>query len=505
MSRPGFVIEVDEKTPALLALSGQHLGLSKLGQGTQVVYPAEATPSTDPTGLIDSAIEAPNDGASLASRLKPETKLTIVVLDDDRPRPRMRFDIRRSILERVLEVAAKQSVDDVAIVIAGGLHKRWSPFDITRALGDRVATSFQPDGLIQSHDITDENLAEVGEVDGHSVKINRRVAESDVVISIGTQFERGGSNPFTASILDVDTLRKLGGPQRDDGFGTAVDAMVLEALDVFAIHAVLGQPLFPGLLRFASEREWEWSLADRASFAAVRQFAALMPKTAGRRLHSTPLADYAVIDVVGGAPAKVFNEASAVWEAANIVDVPKQADVVVTSVWGGSFDEGDACGSPINAANHALVRRIGATTGTPYAHSKGVAIAMHPLAPRFSNRRQSAASDFFAKVLPSTLDPAEMHEFEEAAVRDQWYKDLYRKQFADHPLRTFQTWYRVFEASAQFGDVIWVGGDRRTADLFGHRAATTFADALEMASDKVGRHPVVTYLRGPGLPLGDVR
>ena len=143
--------------------------------------------------------------------------------------------------------------------------------------------------------------------------------------------------------------------------------------------------------------------------------------------------------------------------------------------------------------------------GKPYTHEGGVAIAMHPLQPRFSNRRQSSASDFFAKVLPQTLTPSEMGEFEQAACADQWYIDLYRKQFADHPLRTFHYWYRVCEASEQFADVIWVGGNRLTADLFGHRAATTYADALEIASDKVGRNPAITYLHGPGLPLGDVQ
>ena len=41
--------------------------------------------------------------------------------------------------------------------------------------------------------------------------------------------------------------------------------------------------------------------------------------------------------------------------------------------------------------------------------------------------------------------------------------------------------------------------------LLGHRAASTYADALEIASDAVGKHPAITFLRGPGLALGDVR
>ncbi|NHB86023.1 hypothetical protein G7085_19825 [Tessaracoccus sp. HDW20] len=58
---------------------------------------------------------------------------------------------------------------------------------------------------------------------------------------------------------------------------------------------------------------------------------------------------------------------------------------------------------------------------------------------------------------------------------------------------------------AEFSEVIWVGGDRRSAALLGHRAATTYADALEIASGTVGVHPTITMLRGPGPALGDVR
>ena len=39
----------------------------------------------------------------------------------------------------------------------------------------------------------------------------------------------------------------------------------------------------------------------------------------------------------------------------------------------------------------------------------------------------------------------------------------------------------------------------------GFRTASTFADALEMASETVGRSPSVTYLHTPPLTLAEVR
>ncbi len=505
MSRPGFVIETDARTPSLLTMAGSRLSLARLGVGTKVVYPAESMLSSNPIRLIDQALEAPVGSEPLAKRLQSGTRLTVVVLDDERPSPRMRFDVRRSLVERVLEIAARGGVDDVAIVVAGGLGKRWSPYDMTRVLGDRVATSFQPDGRIESHDVTADDLVPLGEVDGHTVRLNRRVAESDLVVVVGAQHGHVPATALTGGLFDVETHRRLGGVSATEPFALAVAQLVAGSVEAFTLRAVLGQPYLHGLLGFATKREWEWGIGDRLSFVAARQAGALAPRTTGRLLHAAPHADYEVLDVVAGEPATANAEAAAVWQAANAIEVVGSADVVVIPVWAGSLADQDPVGSPINAAHEALVRRLGSHLGTPLLRPGGVVIAMHPLEARFSNRRQSAASDFFAKVLPTTIDPAEMGGFDEAACNDEWYASLYRKQFADHPLRTFQTWYRVARATQGASDVIWVGGNRRTADLFGHRAATTYGDALELASNTVGRTPSITVLHGPGLPLGDVR
>lgn len=506
MSRPGFMIEVDEKTPSLLTLNGDQAALSKFGLGTRVVYAADAVASSDPISLIDHAVEAPTSGPTLPELMATSKRMTIVVLDAERPRPRMWFDVRRTIVERVLEMAAAKGVDDVAIVVAGGLNKRWSPVDMTRNLGDRVASSFLPDGRIESHDVTSEDLVEIAEIDGHPVKINRRVAESDLVVSVGVQFGRNPLRFLAGSLVDVETQRKLGAIDANPAFAEQIIRSLTGVVPTYAIQAVLGQPLMSGNLRFASKREWEWNARDKFGFAATRQLTNLPTwLNAAEKLHARPVADYAVVDIVSGQPEPVFSEAEQVWTSANAVEVQGQGDILVTPVWSGSFDDGDSIGSPINAAYEAMVRRAGSHLGTPYVKDGGVLIALHPLTPRFSNRRQSSAADFFATVLPESTDPADMTDAEVRACQDEWYIELYRKQFADHPLRTFQTWNQVWLAGQQFSDVIWVGGNRRTADLFGHRAATTYADALELASNAVGRQPAITYLRGPGLPLGDVR
>lgn len=505
MARPGFVLEVDDRTPPLMTPAGADLRLERLGVGTHVLYPADAVASSDPTALIDSALNAPVNSAPLVTRLTAETRLTLVIADDDLPLPRPQFDPRRTLVERVLEAAARAGVNDVELVVANGLRQRWSPAKITSLLGDRVAASFLPDGLITSHDVTSDDLVTIGEVDGAPVRLNRRVAESDLVVVIGLTTALGDRCPISAGLTDLATLNAMSGAHAAPGACAAVARLVAEKVEAFALMAVLGQPLLGRTMRFVSKREWEWNLGDKLSYAGARQVISAMPRNGASLVHSSISADYAIIDVVAGEPAAVRSDAALAWQAANAVEVPGVADVLVTPVWGAAIDE-DPIGSPLDAAHHALVRAAGSHLGTPFARPGGVLIAFHPLPNKFSNRRQSAAADFFAKVLPASTDPAEIAaEYEPRAVADEWYLDLYRKQFAHHPLRVFHQWYRTAEAAKAFADVIWVGADRRSASLLGHRAASTYADALEIASDTVGQHPAITFVRGPGLALGDVR
>jgi hypothetical protein len=50
-----------------------------------------------------------------------------------------------------------------------------------------------------------------------------------------------------------------------------------------------------------------------------------------------------------------------------------------------------------------------------------------------------------------------------------------------------------------------VGGDPKAVRRLGFQNATTMTDALEMASDVVGRDATITHLHNPPLLLADVK
>src|SRR5919198_3118091 len=119
MSRPGFVLEVDERTPPLLLHEGESFRLQKFPLGTQVIYPPDSLPAIkDVRGAIRHALLNPLGSEPLPGLLRPGMRLTIAFDDISLPLPQMQTpDIRGRILENVLEVAARRGVEDVRLIV----------------------------------------------------------------------------------------------------------------------------------------------------------------------------------------------------------------------------------------------------------------------------------------------------------------------------------------------------------------------------------------------------
>ena len=133
-------------------------------------------------------------------------------------------------------------------------------------------------------------------------------------------------------------------------------------------------------------------------------------------------------------------------------------------------------------------------------------ILEHPCRYEFDSVQHPSYIDFFDEVLAETLDPVAIErDFEERFAEDPWYRQLFRKSNAYHGVHPFYAWYWAVHAMEHVGDVIIVGGDRKTVHHLGFKCATSLEDALEMAEQTVGRYPSITHLRMPPLLLADVR
>jgi hypothetical protein len=523
--RPGFVLDVDERTPPLLVHQGEGLLLERFPLGTRVVYPPESLPALPDVGAaIDRALENPENSEPLRELLFPGMRLTIAFDDLSIPLPPMRRpDIRQRILEKVLTMAADVGVDDVVLIAANALHRRMTAAEIQRIVGERVFRSFWPDRLY-NHDAEDrDNLLHIGVTDhGEDVEINKRAAESDLLVyaNVNMVAMDGGHKSVPIGLASYNSLRHHHNTHtmvhsrsfmdhtRSEMHSSAwrMGRLLANHLKIFTVETTLNNQTFPQEYGFLMKREWEWSLKDQAmAYGAARGLAA-MPARPRRKFFHNMVAGYGVTGVHAGETEAVHAKTLANVHRQQVVEVNGQSDVLVVGLpYLGPYNV-NAPLNPILATCLGLGYFFNMYRGKPLVRHGGAMILYHPVAPEFSQLHHPSYVDFYEEVLSYSTDPATIEaKFEKQYATDPWYIHLYRTSHAYHGVHPLYMWYWAAHGMDHLGDVVWVGGDRKACARMGFRAASTLADALEMVSGSVGRDPSITYLHAPPHVIADVR
>ncbi len=525
MSRPGFVLEVDERTPPLLVHEGERLRLETFPLGTRVVYPPESLPGLpDVDAAIRQALLNPLGTDPLPELLFRGMRLTIAFDDISLPLPQMQLpDVRQRIVEAVLTMAAEAGVDDVKLVAANALHRRMTPAELRRCLGERVFRSFFPDSLT-NHDAEDgQNLLHLGTTDrGEDVEINRRAAESDLLVYVNINLVAmdGGHKSVPIGLASYKSLKhhhnthtmlhskSYMDPPRSALHGSAarMGALVADTVKVFHIETTLNNDAFPSPYRFLTKREWEWSGKEQATMLAVKRGLDLAPAKVRHRIFRSMEAPYGVTSVQAGATDQVHERTLAAVHRQQLVEVDGQSDVLVVGVpYVGPYNVNSVL-NPILAMCLGMGYFFNMYRGRPLVRPGGAMILYHPVPWQFSQLHHPSYLDFFEEVLAESTDPATIEKkFEQQYATDPWYIHLYRTSYAYHGVHPFYMWYWGAHAMDHLDDVIWVGADPRTVGRMGFRSASTMQDALQMASGSVGRSPSITYLHSPPFALADVR
>lgn len=525
MSRPGFVLEVDDRTPPLVVHEGEGFRLERFPLGTRVVYPPEPLPAIkDVHGAVRHALEHPEDSEPLRSLLRPGMRLTIAFDDISLTLPPMRSpDLRQVILEEVLTLAAQAGVDDVQIIAANAVHRRMTAEEIRAIVGERVFRSFYPSGDLYNHDAEDhDNLTHVGVTDhGEDVEINRRAAESDLLVyaNINLVAMDGGHKSVPIGLASYRSLRHHHNPRTMVASRSFMDhhksamhhsawrmgRLLREHLRIFTVETTVNNNVFDGGLSFFNKREWEWSLKDQASMLATRRALAVAPEGLRHSIFSSVRAPYGLTGVRAGETEAVHVKTLEKVHRQQLVEVRGQSDVLVLGVPYLCPYNVNSVMNPILAACMGLGYYFNSYRGAPVVRKGGAVILYHPVPWDFSQLHHPSYVDFFDEVLPVSTDPAVIAEkFELQYATDPWYIHQYRTSYAYHGVHVFYMWYWIAHALDHVGDVIWVGADRKSVERMGFRSASSLRDALEMASSTVGRDPSITYLRNPPHILADV-
>jgi lactate racemase len=527
MPRPGFVLEVDERTPPLLVHEGEGYRLQKFPWGTRVVYPPDSLPAIkDVNAAIRRALLNPVGSEPLPELLKPGMRLTIAVDDISIPLPPMRTpDVRQRILEQVIELAASKGVEDVKIIVATALHRRMTAEEIKRMVGERVFRSFWPADLYNFDAEDPDALTEVGTTDQHEVvEISKRAAESDLIVYVNINLVAmdGGHKSVAIGLAsykslkhhhNVDTMMhstsymdpREGRSAINDSATRMGRLIAANGIKVFQIETTLNNDTFPSQLGFLNKREWEWSAYDQGLMMAARKGNELAPPRMRREIFRRVEADYGLTGVNGGEVEAVHERTMTNLHRQQLVEVQGQSDVLVLGIpYIGPYNVNSVL-NPILVHCLGLGYLFNMYRNKPLVKQGGVVIMYHPVPWEFHQIHHPSYIDFFEEVLAETTDPSAIEsKFEQQYATDPWYVHLYRTSHAYHGVHPFYMWYWGAHGRDHAGDVIFVGGDAKAVARLGYRRAGTFADALEMAKDTVGPSPSITYFHAPPLMIADV-
>jgi lactate racemase len=525
MARPGLVLEVDERTPPLLVSDGEQLHLERFPLGTRVVYaPDSLRGLRDVNAAIQHALLHPLGTDPLPEQLFAGMKLTIAFDDLSLPLPPMTEpDVRALIIEQVLELAATKGVDDVELIAANSLHRRMTAAEIKHIVGERVFASFWPDKLT-NHDAEDrDNLAHLGTTSrDEEVEINRRAAESDllVYVNITSTAMSGGSKSVVVGLGSYRSLRhhhNVHTLQHSRSFMDPpssamhhsydrMSALLAEHVKVFTIETTLNNAASPDTIRFLTTREWEWSLRDQAGYLAFQRLTDRAPARIRRALLHRQRAPYGITGVNAGDPSQVHPRTLSNIHRQQLTEISGQSDILVLGIPYICPYNVNSIMNPILVQCLALGYFFNLYKGCPVVRAGGVLIFYHQLRAEFHPVHHPSYIDFYEEVLVSTIDPAAIEtKFEEQYATDPWYIHLYRNSYAYHGVHPLYMWYWGAHAREHLGEVIAVGASRAAAARLGFRAASSLPDALEMARDRVGGSPSITYLHLPPLVMAEVR
>ncbi|RKG95079.1 DUF2088 domain-containing protein [Corallococcus sp. CA053C] len=520
------VVITEKGSPPRALFYGEGFLQEDLPVGTRVIFPRpplEGVPNVK--AAIRWAINHPEGMDPLHALLRPGMRLTCVIDDISVPLPPMVTpDVRQSILEVVLELCADSGVDDVHLVIANALHRRMTEGEMKRMVGEKIFDAYYPDRYY-NHDAEDPDGITELERTSHDevVAVNRRVAESDLIVYVNINFVpmNGGHKSMGTGVTNYASLRHHHNPKtiRDsDSYmepkasalytkNTRIGTVIDQTLKVFHIETTLNNRMFGAPTDFLAKKEEDYTEADRLKFQALRFTLSKLPRAAARKVLNAIPAPYDVTGVFAGATEPTHQKTLEQSWKQYVVPVEGQSDIVIFPIPFVSPYSVNSVLNPLLVQVMGLGYFYNLNRGVPLVKKGGVLILLHPAYDEFDPVQHPSYIEFFHRLLPETRDSMKLeHKYEKEFAENPSYVHLYRKGNAYHGVHPFYMWYWGENGRQHVGKVIVAGAENNHVPaLLGWERTDTLSEAIEEARGFMGRSASISLLRIAPTVMVDVK
>jgi hypothetical protein len=506
--------------PPFLFHRGEGYTRHRLPAGSSVIYANPPLPGiADRRAAIEHALDNPLGTEPLGAHLRPGMKVTIAFDDVSLPLPRMKKpDIRQDVIELVVERLERAGVADIELICAICLHRRCTPAELKHFVGPTIFKRFWPTRLY-NHDAEnpDGNLLLGTTASGEVVEINRRAAESDLLIYVNINLVTmdGGHKSVPVGLATYRCVRhhhnarmmlhdsSYMDPPRSD-FHRSCERMgdiVAQKVNLFTIETTLNGDLFSSLLGFLQRREDAWALRDRLCYHGSRLGLAALPSSMRRKVYNALPAPYGLTGVHAGNTEQVHRETLRNVDQQAEVDVPQQFDIMLVGLPSIGPYNVDSILNPILMYCLSAGYFFNFYRNRPLVRRGGVMIIDHPLTDEFKLLHHPSYYDFYRDLLPQTRDPKELERrFETTYAENSRYIDLYRHSYAYHGVHPFYMWYWGAHGAAHLGKIVVVSPrSHEAARRIGFDIAPTMDAAIGMARDFVGASASMCYFHCPPM------
>jgi hypothetical protein len=514
MSHP-CVVTIDSRSEPRTLFSGDMLVEVDLPTGTRVVYPKPPLePLKDVDAAIRYAINHPYGCEPLYALLRPGMKVTIAIDDISLPLPTMRRpDVRERVCTIVLDMLADHGVDDVELVIATSFHRRMKEWEIRHMLGDRIVDRFWPKKLYNFDAENHAQMKEIGVTDeGEVVEIQRRAAESDLVIYANLNYVPmdGGHKSVAVGLSGYKSLAAHHNPKVMRNCHSYMDPsqselntrvvrqgrLLARHVKIFTIETTINNRMFDKGLDMLARNEDDHTATERMMLRGLRKTLEKLPQPARQAIFDKFPSPYGVTGVFAGATEAVHEHTLKKSYEQYLVPVTGQADILITGVPYISPYNVHAFLNPLLVQVMVNGYLFNLYKGAPMVKKGGTMIVLHPCTDKFDNEQHAPYIEFVHRLLPETRDGMELHKrFEKKFASNPAYIEMYRSGHAYHPAHAFFMWYWGEAGRQHVGRVIVVGADNEyIPQLMGWETARTMDEALRMARTTAPPSPEILAL-----------